>query len=118
MVAQNLNFSAVLVAHQLHLSPGLHMVAPAAQRSGFTVLGPTGLESTSLIAKLRMELVLLIGYLFILRQITVTKGMEYIDLVSVQSSGTPGHVWGYVGRVVPQEKRRIASASEWGTQPK
>lgn len=61
-----------------------------------------------------MELVLLIGYLFILRQITVTKGMEYIDLVSVQSSGTPGHVWEHVGRVVPQRKDG-SSASEWET---
>lgn len=48
-----------------------------------------------------MGLVLLIGYLFILRQITVAKGMEYIDLVSVWLSGTPGLS---VGRVGPQRK--------------
>lgn len=55
---------------------------------------------------------LLIGCLFILRQITVTKGMEYIDLVSVQSSGTPGCVWESVARVVPQRKDG-SSASKW-----
>lgn len=57
-----------------------------------------------------MELVLLIRYLFILRQITVTKGMEYIDLVSVQSSGTPGlRVWeGWLRR-----EKMGQSASEW-----
>lgn len=49
MVAQNLNFSAVLVAHQLHFSPGLHVVALPLKGHSFTVLGPT--EFRILIAK-------------------------------------------------------------------
>ena len=40
MVTQNLNFSAVLVAHQLHFSPGLHVKALPLKGHSFTMLGP------------------------------------------------------------------------------
>lgn len=41
VAAQNLQFSAVLVAHQLHFSPGLHVVALLLKGHSFTMLGPT-----------------------------------------------------------------------------